>query len=1250
MASTCLDTNLLAYSGTSQIQRRLNALAATYAKVDERTAADFILFAKNYASYLKYYDANNNSNGTWQPFMNSDPAVIIATVADWRTKDLIPFTEYATSTLQQETNVGNAQNLFKALFDLVFTLATQLDNSYNNLRGDIPFKDYLNVSIASNLALPLNALWQYYNNFKASGINVINEGVNYIDPLMPVDNIIFSEQFNIDHLHSTSWQVSLFTAPAITLDSTADVVQNINIITTHNLFTGALQSFLNGVIKLITEASSYLNDVLENYASHQPHYALYLTFIRLFKFAQKKLNNYTQEHLDFYYKDILHLNNSAAVPDFVHLLFDLQKNTTDHILKKGTAFKAGKDANNNDIFYSLNDDVVLRQASVKSLKSLYLNKTGNGILYASPIADSDDGNGAKLQSADNSWPAFGDDITKTKQAVIGFAIASNMLYLNEGTRIVRITFQCSNNISGIITSEMFSKKCNMQFTGKKKWFDPSSFDASGIVTCDGISANSFSLSVTIPGNAPAVIPYSSKIHGGNFTQALPMVQLQLTNFSGYAAIKKAEISSIIISVDVTGVKDIVLQNDDGKINAAKPFKLFGEFPEQNASLIIGSKEIFQKNLDTLTIHFAWQIPSVAATTKTISAPHSSSLKAQMESDVVRLNGFFQEQLREPSITQSTASVSTAEVEYLSSGEWSSLGNTSESIEALSGSNSAITLTKPNLPGETILPAAVDFTANEEYKTTSIDGFLKIQLNDNSFNLSTYLYNVRQAIAKTSVTITGTTTLTYTMNPPPDVQVPNAPAATAASVDYLASKTFSLSADFSKRTDFFYHIEPFGFREMHAKLTNDKLTVLPVFNLDDGDDKDNGGELWIGLNNAAPQQTFTILFQVADGTSNPLKQMTTISWYYLSNNNWIPFEPLKKTDQSNNLTRSGIVSLNIARDASVNNTRADNGLIWVKAVADHDTDAICKLIAVTTNAAKATFVQDVSKNIVFTKTLASNSISKAAIADGALKKINQPYPSFDGRTSETDDQFYTRVSERLRHKHRAVTAWDYERLVLQNYPQIHKVKCINHTGLFIDKSNNQKYSETLPGHVTIVTIPNLVNNITANILRPYTSIGLLTEIQKYLQQLTSPFVVSNLDDPTLNRLHVINPQFEEVQLDFSVMFMQSPNEDDTVLKNQLNTDIEQFLTPWAFDKGADIEFGGTIEKSMVLNFIEEREYVDYVTCFKMNHIISRNETTILQMLPDVEEAVATTAISILVSYNDGVTRHIISSQSNCDCNA
>jgi len=191
---------------------------------------------------------------------------------------------------------------------------------------------------------------------------------------------------------------------------------------------------------------------------------------------------------------------------------------------------------------------------------------------------------------------------------------------------------------------------------------------------------------------------------------------------------------------------------------------------------------------------------------------------------------------------------------------------------------------------------------------------------------------------------------------------------------------------------------------------------------------------------------------------------------------------------------------------------------------------------------------------------------------------------------------------------------------------------------IDEITGQsRYAETLAGQVMVITIPDLTQLNAVNILRPYTSIGLLTDIQLYLQTLTSPFVTLNL----------CNPQFEEVQFDFSVTF--NENYDPVFFSNQLNNDIEQFLTPWAFGNPQDIDFGTTIQKSVVLNFVEERYYVDYVTCFKMNQII-RNGSVVEQAFYDIEEAVPSTARSILVSYYDAATntKHIISTPANCDC--
>jgi hypothetical protein len=188
-----------------------------------------------------------------------------------------------------------------------------------------------------------------------------------------------------------------------------------------------------------------------------------------------------------------------------------------------------------------------------------------------------------------------------------------------------------------------------------------------------------------------------------------------------------------------------------------------------------------------------------------------------------------------------------------------------------------------------------------------------------------------------------------------------------------------------------------------------------------------------------------------------------------------------------------------------------------------------------------------------------------------------------------------------------------------------------------KNGEEVFCENYPGHVSIITIPNLNNATNINPLRPYTPVGLLTNINDYLKKITSPFVV----------LHVKNPQFEEIQLDFKVKFYENLSE--AFYLQLLNTEIEQFLCPWAFNNKVEISFGGKIYKSAVLNFIEERPYVDFVTCFKMNHIIKRDKTGV-QAILDVEEATGSTSRSILVSYydEDSNTRHFIQSPATCTC--
>jgi len=227
-----------------------------------------------------------------------------------------------------------------------------------------------------------------------------------------------------------------------------------------------------------------------------------------------------------------------------------------------------------------------------------------------------------------------------------------------------------------------------------------------------------------------------------------------------------------------------------------------------------------------------------------------------------------------------------------------------------------------------------------------------------------------------------------------------------------------------------------------------------------------------------------------------------------------------------------------------------------------------------------------------------------------------------------------VSERLRHKSRAVTMWDYERLVLQEFPEIYKVKCINHTQIIehhISSTVTYTDNELKPGYALVVPIPSLHNKNAYDPLRPNTSLGVLYDIKQYLMGKISPHV--NLD--------VRNPRFEEIQLEFNVHYL---TDDNALYTKQLKKDIEQFMAPWAFDPNTDIEFGGKISKSALINFIEERHYVNYISCVKMNQIVNHK---IIES--NIDEAVATTSRSVFVSVESGDKEygHKIN-QGDCEC--
>lgn len=359
-----------------------------------------------------------------------------------------------------------------------------------------------------------------------------------------------------------------------------------------------------------------------------------------------------------------------------------------------------------------------------------------------------------------------------------------------------------------------------------------------------------------------------------------------------------------------------------------------------------------------------------------------------------------------------------------------------------------------------------------------------------------------------------------------------------------------------------------------------------------------GNLYIGLQQARPLQTQSLLFQVIEGTEEEFSLNTPdIEWHYLKGNVWkkfpssaILYDSTKAdTGSKRSLVQSGIVELAIPKDATDNDTLLRPGFIWVRASGIEVLDktsvlALPKLLAIHAQAGRVQLSDEQLAASHFAQPLPPETISQLRLRQAAVRKTEQRYPGFDGRAFEPDNDYYRRVSERLRHRGRALTAWDMERLTLEQFPRVRAVKCLQHT--------KQPYDDQCAnGHVTVAVLPRLRNPEYENPVAPQPSAALLENIKGYLRGRANLFV-AHIDADKTEYLHVVRPHYQEIAVAISVRFRLGIADDET-LTMRLDQDIAAYIAPWAFDEGVAPRFGTSLYRTDLLLHLEALAYVDYI---------------------------------------------------------
>ncbi len=606
---------------------------------------------------------------------------------------------------------------------------------------------------------------------------------------------------------------------------------------------------------------------------------------------------------------------------------------------------------------------------------------------------------------------------------------------------------------------------------------------------------------------------------------------------------KAEVGEPASDEWITGLSDLVAQNDQVELDLKKPFEPFGHSPAVGSRFYLGHPELHGKQLEQLTFRVAWMgVPNDLAQHYANYPTDNRDSPWAFKADIDLIDRHL--------------SVVSKEAELFAKEDAEKPHTIHFPIASENGRADGSTRTSPEpVDGRNLL---------------DWDSYVRWELQPPDFQHQSYPAVAALKAAQLAKALASE-------DPPPnDIKVdqyvikpPYTPKIKQLSVAYSASLEIDLSEGRSATDPHrVFHLHPFGYSEVRPETPGDSVRFLPDYPVE--------GELYLGISDADPPQDLAVLFQMAEGSANPDLEPAPVEWSYLSGDRWISLANGGiKLDTTRGLINSGIIEFEL-RPAEPS-TRLPSDHYWLRAAIRQHSESVCDVIDLHAQAISATFVDNDNASDHYLTPLPKNSIAAFDPRIPSVAEAVQPYTSFGGKPKEEDKIFYTRVSERLRHKQRALTAWDYERLILNRFPEIYKAKCVP-----ADMSRDPDD----PGRLKVVVIPDVRGRLPFDPFEPKAPADLLKDIESYLADLTPPFV----------KVDVVNPHYVTVKIRVGVRFM--PGFDHGFYAERLNDDLNRFLSPWAYDEGADIAIGSRIYANSIINFLDGRDYVDFLADIRL----------------------------------------------------
>jgi len=1165
------------FTGASQSDRVLHALMPENLRIDTRALPDFLSYALHAAQFIRYYNENNISKEHWGAFLEKDPSVFLASVLEnrsayWDQKARTAFRQFYASELTGRTSAC------KDIITIILEMSLLLNSWYIKSKAlldndnDILIHQVLKQAIAPE---------QNKEDGLASMMHAFQSLLFILETeqLVPIDAGIRNSLASLDQI----WKKPAH--PNTPLPEDDDQLKVIV-----EAMRPVFQRLHFTMVYLEGKTPGWLQFSIERRSNHEPHIGLLLAYVQLLLHVRNQLNEKPREHLNYYYQDILQQQFIPHIPDRTIVCFQLADHMQEYLLEKNTALLAGSNADGIASRYLTVNDLLVAKTRVAALKNVFVAKSNRmkanssykliSAIYTAPVADSRDGLGAPFRKGDQGWPVFGaeqEDIAPANRnmvdASIGFVIASPVLLLQEGERTIQVHFSFTSasmsNFFDLIedisrNTQSSPEHVIIDLFNDAIWVDVSTAEGWRRIqrkqvdaTQNWQSAREINLTLFLSEEDPAIVHSMPEILGDDFDTPYPLLRVLLNPNAEkylYSFIMPLQLETIRIETQTTGMKSLTLRSNAGLLDAATPFMPFGPVPAKNAYLLIGNAELFRKRLTGLRFDIEWNsVPEVEGGFAGHYKEYGAGINNQ--SFKVKLSAL------------SSGNFFPAEQELQESFP---LFNAPDLPDAI-----------PYITTEIEVKALEDMRIRPDYNLIQLSeytpgtrtGYFKLLLYEPNMVFGHHDYprlftQYMLSQTKSGGILSGSSKSETDQLP----REPFVPIINRLSVSYQAAALFNLRPLETQDNDLaadqkIYTVHPFGKQLIFANGVARERTLFPQFEED--------GYLFIGLENAVASKPVSLFFSIRESKYSGRNIRPQLFWSYLYGDRWIDFSHEEILyDTTRGFTTTGIIKLYLPEHIDDEHTILSPGLFWIRVAASGNLLVTGHILDVRINAVEAVWEYNGDDEHLDPVTVLS-PIENLAKQRSEIAGVLQVAGFSNGRGLDQWKPFYVRSSERLRHKNRGISAWDIERLVLEAFPSVRRVKCVT----------SMEYDKIIPGALKVVVLPITDEDE----LEPQFGFHQLDLIYDFLKSKISPFV----------QLEVINPVYEKIKITCSILLEPGLEFEKGKYLQLLHDELLHFICPWL--KGDNILLGGSISKNEVMTFIKERPYVRFHTRFSMIHI-------------------------------------------------